>query len=285
MNQYIESADPIIMEDFQSCPDKPLFPRTSKPNTLSSYLSQFLMDHNLTPIDIALGDGPNYTYQHLSLPNSSYIDHILIPDATTHLVSNVHVLQPDALNTSDHIPVKATLNIPKGHLTPTSNHQTDLDFIPNYMWKNSQFVRLYSHKISLAIETTSARDLESMIHNLHTSLRSCASECFDHFKKKHYNFPSKPWRNDELRRSRNILQQMFSIWQGNNFPRLESDTSYNRYRYARKTFRSLVKHAKNQATVDHYINIEKLKKIKPKTYWKEMKILNNKPKRWKDNTF
>ena len=92
-------------------------------------------------------------------------------------------------------------------------------------------------------------------------------------------FPQKPWWNDELRRSRNILQQMFSIWQGNNFPRLESDTSYNRYRYARKTFRSLVKHAKNQATVDHYINIEKLKKIKPKTYWKEMKILNNKPKK------
>ena len=48
---------------------------------------------------------------------------------------------------------------------------------------------------------------------------------------------------------------------------------------ARKTFRSLVKHAENQATVDHYINIEKLKKIKPKTYWKEMKILNNKPKK------
>ena len=153
MNQYIESADPIIMGDFQSCPDKPLFPRTSKPNTLSTYLSQFLMDHNLTPIDIALGDGPNYTYQHLSLPNSSYIDHILIPDAITHLVSNVHVLQPDALNTSDHIPVKATLNIPQGHLTPNNR---------------SRFhSKLHVEKLTIC-QTLQSQNLSSNLNNIRT---------------------------------------------------------------------------------------------------------------------
>ena len=78
MNQYIESADPIIMGDFQSCPDKPLFPRTSKPNTLSTYLSQFLMDHNLTPIDIALGDGPT-SISHFQIHHTLITSSFLMP--------------------------------------------------------------------------------------------------------------------------------------------------------------------------------------------------------------
>ena len=42
---------------------------------------------------------------------------------------------------------------------------------------------------------------------------------------------------------------------------------------ARKIFRKLVKRAKHQATVEHYIDIEKLKNVKPSSYWKQINFL------------
>ena len=38
----------------------------------------YLSDFQISPIDIKVGQGPSYTYQHFTLPNCSYIDHILI---------------------------------------------------------------------------------------------------------------------------------------------------------------------------------------------------------------
>jgi hypothetical protein len=54
---------------------------------------------------------------------------------------------------------------------------------------------------------------------------------------------------------------------------MNDNVSYNRYALARKRFRSLVKKYKNQSSVvEHYINVEKLKKTKPKSYWKQIKL-------------
>ena len=52
---------------------------------------------------------------------------------------------------------------------------------------------------------------------------------------------------------------------------------YNRYLLARKNFRSLVKRCKSQATVDHFINVEKVKKIKPKSYWSQIRLAKSSP--------
>jgi len=58
IDQFNHIADPIILGDFQCCPDKPTTTRTAQPNTLSKHLSQFITDNNLTPIDIVKGQGP-----------------------------------------------------------------------------------------------------------------------------------------------------------------------------------------------------------------------------------
>ena len=55
---------------------------------------------------------------------------------------------------------------------------------------------------------------------------------------------------------------MFNTWRSEGFPRDQNNIAYNRYLFARKTFRTLAKKCKNQATADHFINIEKLKKTK-----------------------
>jgi len=275
IDQFNHIADPIILGDFQCCPDKPTTTRTAQPNTLSKHLSQFITDNNLTPIDIVKGQGPLYTYHHLSLPNKSYIDHILIPSSLLNLVTDTRVIQPDSMNTGDHLPVSLTLTLTSndGVEPDTTTDTIENDFIPNHMWQNKEFITLYRQRVSESIKTHHTKDTETILNELQTTLQNCAAECYTTYQNKFYNFPSKPWWNDDLRKARKNLQLMFNTWRDEGFPRLDSNVSYNRYRFARKIFRTLVKRAKYQATVDHYINVEKLKRIKPTSYWKEHLLL------------
>ena len=73
-------------------------------------------------------------------------------------------------------------------------------------------------------------------------------------------------------KSRKKLQEMFNVWKLNSLPREERDTSYCRFKFARKSFRKPVQHSKNQASVEHYMNIDKLKNTKPKSYWRNIKL-------------
>ena len=282
LNQFTDISEPIILGDFQTCPDKPLTQRTAQPNTLSKYLSQFIVENNLIPIDITQGQGPTYTYHHLTMPNKSYIDHVLIPTSLSDFVFDTSVLPPDALNTGDHLPVDITFNFPPGtKRSDNESKENDCVFdssIPNYMWKNKKFISLYQQHVSSIIETkaNASSNADSMLNELHTILQNSATECYLKFVKTSHSFPSKPWWNDELRKARLNLQTMFNSWRQNNFPRDSSDISYNRYKFARKIFRNQVKHAKHQATVNHYINVEKLKKVHPSKYWDEINFLKKK---------
>lgn len=176
LNQYIDISEPIILGDFQSCPDKPLTQRTAQPNALSKHLSQFIVENNLIPIDITQGEGPTYTYHHLSMPNKSYIDHVLIPTSLSDFVLNTSVLSPDALNTGDHLPVDISFNFPPGTNKPENESEgNDSVFdssIPNYMWKNEKFISLYQQHVSSIIETktNASSNADSMLNELHTIL-------------------------------------------------------------------------------------------------------------------
>ena len=102
-------------------------------------------------MDITHGKGPTFTNQHLTLPNHSYIDHILSLHASQDLLKSVSVLQPDPINTSDHLPVAATFSIPQINdpIFDTSNNFPETEqIIPNYMWKNKKFIEQYQSKIS-----------------------------------------------------------------------------------------------------------------------------------------
>ena len=116
-------------------------------------------------------------------------------------------------------------------------------------------------------------NIQAQVDHLHETLARCAAEAYSTMEKKSYHFPAKPWWNSDLTSARKILQQTFNQWRTDEFTKDPSSLSYNRYLFARKRFRSLVKHAKHQSTVDHFINVEKLKNIKPKSYWKQIQKL------------
>ena len=148
-------------------------------------------------------------------------------------------------------------------------------FIPNYLWKNSKFVNHYQLKVDNAIKHLDFNS-NNAIDELHSALRTCASEACIDFNQSTYTFQSKPWWNDEIRKAHNNLRYMFNNWRDEGFPKHQSSTSFHRYRFARKIFRYHVRRAKNNATVEHYINTDKLKNIKPQSYWKNLRLLKNK---------
>ena len=276
INQFTDTADPILLGDFQCCPVTPISSRSGEPNVLSKYLSDFINENELLPIDITHGEGPNYTYQHFTLANSSYIDHILVPVSSIETIIKVSVLDPDPDNTSDHLPVSAIFHTPS---TPTINEDAvnntlESDFVPNHLWKNDKFVDLYRSYVATAINKLDFSS-EDALDEFHSTLRSCASEACKSFKETAYVFQSKPWWNDDIRKAHKILRSMFNIWKHNGFPKSPTDTSYCRYRFARKSFRYHIKRAKSNATARHYINIDKLKDVKPASYWKRLRSLRN----------
>ena len=281
IRQFTDSADPIFIGDFQCCPDQPTTPRTAQPNALSKHLSIFMRDNNLIPIDITQGEGPTYTYHHHSLPNNSYIDHILVPPSLSTFVKTTSVLLPDATNTGDHLPVDVKITLPtctQPRVIDNPDTETP-EFIPNFMWSNKKFTTNYRDRVSHLIKNTSKKDTESMIQELHNILRTAATDCYTSVNKTQYNFTPKSWWNNEIGKAHRNLKTMFNKWRDNGFPRSVSDVTYNRYQFARKMFRNLVKRSKHQETVDHYISVEKIKKIKPTSYWKQINYLKKGPRK------
>ena len=155
--QLAPSSESIILGDFQCFPNIPKnlttnnnVTRLAATNILSKYLSEFIDNNNFIPIDITNGTGPLYTYQHPTMTNQSYIDHILTSYDLQSCSSNTAVIQPDPLNTGDHLPVTTTITL--SHDTTQTQHDnfTDFQYVPNYMWNNSKFIAQYNDYVSKA---------------------------------------------------------------------------------------------------------------------------------------
>ena len=274
-----------MLGDFQSFPDGTYSTRVAKTNPLSAYLHTFIEDHNFVPIDITEGKGPVYTYHHITLENKSYIDHILLSTDLASHVTHCTVHEPSALNTSDHLPLSLHLSIPyqdpiHNSFDQTTNPSEPEVAIPNYMWKNSLFLNLYKSKVQDKINyLNKSTDNDKRIRDIFVLLRQCASEAMSEVNTNHHKVQPKRWWNKELSKSRDKLQRMFNVWRGVGFPRDPDNVSYNRYLFARKLFRTQVKKAKNQSTVHHYINIESIKSSDSRSFWRNIKLSNQKSTR------
>ena len=151
LEQYADEAECVVVGDFQSFPtqiyDTKIRNHPSR-NILSHHLKSFLLNNDLDLIDIASGDGPNYTYHHVSLQRQSYIDHIVVSKFSSLDTVNCGVLEDQILNTSDHLPVFISLKL---NLINKINSQEQLNHeqlkIPSYMWKNNQFLSLYQENL------------------------------------------------------------------------------------------------------------------------------------------
>ena len=251
-----------------------MLPRNnSKRNPLSKPLSNFIKNNNLDLVDVTNGNGPTVTYQHPTLINSSYIDHIgLRADSGIPLLyCKVHDISET--NTSDHTPVSVT------HQLQRSLHsiiEEDLPnaFIPKWYWKNNSFIMNYklavdNHIMNLPNDNSDT-SLLNFLQILTDSAAEAAERTFEHNKSKKY---SKQWWSSELSNAKIILSSThFNNWKAAGFPR-DNGSLHNRYLLARKNFRKQVKYAQKKNIIKKYMNIDKLRNTHPQNFWNKMRNL------------
>ena len=278
IEMYMDESEVIIIGDYQTFPSviyDTMERNSPKRNPLSPLLRSFLEENNLELFDVTYGRGPTFTYQHKTLKNQSYLDHVALFKDTNTKIKTCTVYQLDANNMSDHQPVTTTIEIDK---TPTlpSIINNDLtrngNYIPKNAWSKPDFIKIYQNNLANRLNADTINDMT--IKSLHNTILESASSAFKETQQMKRKTPfSKSWWTPELSRCKKILSTHFNGWRDEGFPREPNNLSFNRYQLARKNFRKAVKAAQNEIVFTKYMNINSLKKSNPRNFWTNMKKL------------
>ena len=286
IEMYVDESDFIIMGDFQTFPSNVYdhLPRNNvKRNPLSPLLGNFLAENDLDLVDITVGEGPTYTYEHKTLKNQSYIDHIaIIKDSRMHIERcATHEICSD--NISDHQAIELHVQIEHiPNLSSIINNETS-NIVPKSVWKNPDFQSNYRTEVGLRIEEMiidSCSDPEKLILNVQEIMFASGLAAF----KATYHGKSAPpfskeWWTPQLTASKKILATHFNVWRDQGFPKDTDNVFFNRYTLARKNFRCAVKAAQNKMIAEKYIKINSLKRTDPRKFWANMRNLKESQKR------
>ena len=112
LEMYMDECEIMIVGDYQTFPSDvydAASRNSNKRNPLSPLLCSFIQEHSLELVDVTRGSGPTFTYQHKTLPNQSYVDHVcILKDSSLNIEScTVHPLEGN--NISDHQPTTTKL--------------------------------------------------------------------------------------------------------------------------------------------------------------------------------
>ena len=216
LEKFESTSEYIILGDFQCCPSAPnhhASGRAGKTNHLSPWLDDFITKLEAYPIDIYEATGPAYTYQHATLPNQSYIDHIIVSGNIAHKLSNTAVHPPSFLNTGDHIPISAALTVDhKDSMTEHSSQSyQNLDFLPNYVWQNQKFIEHYKNITDAKLHNLAdTNDPSKYIVDIQSILKQSALQAHTELNdsKQFHFFKTKCWWNPELSKKKKTLQNL-----------------------------------------------------------------------------
>ncbi|XP_065675632.1 uncharacterized protein LOC136091848 [Hydra vulgaris] len=283
MNNYEDEAECIISGDFQSFPYKIYdleFRNNKTRNNLSKHLTNFIKSNELVFVDIVNGAGPTYTYQHKTLLNSSYIDHIASSKNTELCFTNCQVIPPSPFNNSDHLPISTSINLRGSSLSnEINNTMKKYDSVPKHAWKNEKFIDFYNHNLSIAFSNYTFIDekIEAEIKITCSKIKNAAllavKQCFGQQVTCKY---SKSWWTSELKRCKDNLSFHYKQWQKSDYNKSVECVVYKRYIYSRKNFRKAVKAAHNKKIYEKTKNIEYLRNTNPQKFWDNIRKIKNK---------
>nr|XP_047125549.1 uncharacterized protein LOC124807587 [Hydra vulgaris]XP_047132468.1 uncharacterized protein LOC124811195 [Hydra vulgaris]XP_047141347.1 uncharacterized protein LOC124816270 [Hydra vulgaris] len=262
MNNYEDEGECIISGDFQSFPykiyDSELRKNKTR-NNFSKHLTNFIESNQLAFVDIINGAGPTYTYQHKTLSNSSYIDHIASYKQTELCFTNCQVMQSSPLNLSDHLPVSTNINFEGTGLSHEINNiMQKYNSIPKHAWNNERFIDFYNLNLSKAFTSYAFKEdkIEEEIQKTCLYIKNAAllavKQCFG--QKEFYKY-SKPWWTPELKKIKDNLSFHFRQWQKSGYNKSTECISYKRFIYSRKNFR---KANKNEIVEEFSHHFQKL---------------------------
>ena len=229
MEMNVDESEFIIMGDFQTFPSNIYdhLPRNNtKRNPLSPVLEAFLIDNDLDLIDVTQGVGPIYTYEHKTLKNQSYIDHIAIQKNNTVNVENCAVHKKCDTNISDHQAVEAALQI---ECTPNLSSTLTEDFpryVPKYAWKDPEFQENYNTELNHRLEANKINldkcttDTACLIIATQEIMMNSGLAAFKHtYEGKSPPLFSKKWWTPQLTSAKRILATHFNSWRDQGFPK------------------------------------------------------------------
>ena len=272
-----DESEIIMIGDLQTFPAEIYdhLPRNNtKRNPLSPLLQAFLQQNGLELCDVTNGRGPNISYQHKTLPHSSYIDHIVISKNNPISFADCRVHQPEALNMSDHQPISMTVHCRQTSMSQILEEEASNISVPSFAWKNTEFVQDYSdkieHELTRLVGEGQMVNIDVICSILHESSRGAFSKCFP---KRELNPYARSWWTPELSQSKLSLTTHFNNWKSQNFPRDEDNVFFNRYILARKTFRKGVKDAQNKKIYDSLNKMNSLRNTHPQKFWSRIRQL------------
>ena len=278
IEMYVDECEIMIVGDYQAFPSD-IYDTTSrnstKRNPLSPLLCSFVQEHSLELIDVTRGSGPTFSYQHKTLPNQSYVDHVCVLQDSSLDVDSCVVHPLEGNNISDHQPVTTKLLF-SNDPSLTSIVEEDItkygNFIPKSYWKKPDFIESYQRHLTSKM---SSCETDISPDKLHDVLLESAKAAYEATAKTPKHPFSKSWWTPELTTCKNILSQHFNIWRDEGFPRDVENLSFNRYRMARNNFRKAIKAAQNKIVFTKYMKINSLKNSDPRKYWNNLRKLKD----------
>ena len=274
---YGDECQIVMIGDLQTFPTEIYdhLPRNnSKRNPLSPLLQGFLLQNELELCDVTNGIGPTISYQHKTLPQSSYIDHIVILQNRSISYTNCQVHDPVPLNMSDHQPISLSICCEHTSMSQIMEEEASNVSVPSFAWQNTDFVQEYSDKIEHDLtqlsDTGQAVDIDMMCTILHESSRYAFNICFPDRELSPY---ARSWWTPELSHLKMSLTTHFNNWKEQNFPRDNDNVLFNRFVLARKMFRKAVKHAQNKKIYDSLHKMNSLRNTHPQKFWTKIRQL------------
>nr|XP_047127737.1 uncharacterized protein LOC124808603 [Hydra vulgaris] len=188
IKNYEDVSECIIAGDFQSYPET-LYDseirNNKKRNKFSNQLTNFIKSNKLSFIDIISGAGPTYTYQHKTLSNSSYINHIAALKESSLLFINTSVISPSPFNFSDHLPIATNIVVTHTNLSTVINSiMHKYNYISKYAWNNEKFINIYNHNLSVAFnyytfnEEEIEQELKQTCEKIQNAALLAVKQCF-----------------------------------------------------------------------------------------------------------
>ena len=278
LEMYMDECEIMIVGDFQTFPSNiydTKLRNSTKRNPLSPILCSFIQEHSLELFDVTQGSGPTFSYQHKTLPNQSYVDHVGVLRDSSLVVDSCIVHPLEGNNISDHQPISTTLLF-ADNPTLTSIMEEDItkhgNFIPKSCWKKPEFIATYQSLFSSKINSYEHDISPDILHDIMLESASAAYEATANTQNRPF---SKSWWTAELTTCKNVLSRHFNIWRDEGFPRDSENLSFNRYHLARKNFRKAIKAAQNKIVFTKYMKINSLKNTDPRKYWTNMRKLKD----------
>ena len=244
-----------------------------RPTKQGLSVKHFVERYNLIPVNmLSETRGPLATY--VGPVSETTIDYIMAPEFLIDNIKNCHVIQDECNNTSDHRPVKVTLEVGDliAHTFQTETKgrinwakMDPLDIVNMYTDPVMDFTRVLLSE--LRNKTLSDTDIDSLFNDITAGLLKADKN----IPRKRFKKNLKPFWNQELTVLKKDKKIYYNLWKQRGRPRIPSDESYIQYKKSKVKFMKRLRQLNREYDDKEIAEVIKSTEIDYKFFWKALK--------------